>query len=94
MAELFRRKGTRAIVQRVGPMFQIMFTERKRIRDYREFCQHVDRKSYQRLSLKLFEYGVYTSPAATLHSIVTAAHSAEDVKLTLSAMERALEALG
>jgi glutamate-1-semialdehyde aminotransferase len=42
----------------------------------------------------LFEYGVYTSPAATLHSIVTAAHSAEDVKLTLSAMERALEALG
>jgi len=94
MSELFRRKGTRAIVQRVGPMFQIMFTEQARIRDYREFCEHVDRKRYQRFSLKLFEYGVYTSPAATLHSIVTAAHSTDDVKQTLSAMERALEALG
>ena len=93
MTELFRRKGTPAILQRVGPMFQIMFTEQSQIRDYREFCQHVDRKRYQRFSLKLFEYGVYMSPAATLHSIVTVAHSANDVSKTLAAMDRALEAL-
>jgi len=93
MTELFRRKGTPAIVQRVGPMFQIMFTEQPCIRDYREFCQFVDRKKYQRLALKLFEYGVYTSPAATLHSIVTGAHSAGDVAQTLIAMDHALEAL-
>jgi hypothetical protein len=42
----------------------------------------------------LFEYGVYTSPAATLHSIVTGAHSADDVAQTLLAMDHALEALG
>jgi glutamate-1-semialdehyde 2,1-aminomutase len=94
MAELFDRRGTPAIVQRVGPMFQIMFTEQACIRDYREFCQFVDRKKYQRLALKLFEYGVYTSPAATLHSIVTVAHSADDVARTLTAMDHALEALG
>ena len=93
ITELFRRKGTAAIVQRVGPMFQIMFTERRAIRDYREFCQYVDRRKYQRFSWKLFEYGVYTSPAATLHSIVTLAHSASDVEKTLSAMEKALTAL-
>jgi glutamate-1-semialdehyde 2,1-aminomutase len=94
MMELFRRKGTPAIVQRVGPMFQIMFTEQPCIRDYREFCQHVDRKKYQHLALKLFEYGAYTSPAATLHSIVTGAHSAGDVAQTLIAMDHALDALG
>ena len=94
MTELFRRKGTPAIVQRVGPMFQIMFTGQACIRDYREFCQFVDRKKYQRLALKLFEYGVYTSPAATLHSIVTGAHSAGDVAQTLIAMDHALDALG
>ncbi|HMD17136.1 MAG TPA: aspartate aminotransferase family protein [Terriglobales bacterium] len=94
LTELFRRKGTPAIVQRVGPMFQIMFTEQACIRDYREFCQFVDRKKYQRLALKLFEYGVYTSPAATLHSIVTGAHSAGDVAQTLIAMDHALDALG
>ena len=93
ITELFGRKGTAAIVQRVGPMFQIMFTERKAIRDYREFCQYVDRRKYQRFSWKLFEYGVYTSPAATLHSIVTLAHSTSDVEKTLSAMEKALTAL-
>jgi glutamate-1-semialdehyde 2,1-aminomutase len=90
ITELFRRTGTAAIMQRVGPMFQIMFTERKAIRDYREFCQHVDRAKYQRFSWKLFQYGIYTSPAATLHSIVTLAHSASDVEKTLIAMEKAL----
>jgi glutamate-1-semialdehyde 2,1-aminomutase len=93
MSELFRRKGVAAIVQRVGPMFQIMFTEKSCIRDYREFCQHVDRRKYQQLSWKLFEYGIYTSPAATLHSIVTVAHSREDVSKTLTAMDAALDEL-
>ena len=95
MTQLFRRKRTPAIVQRVGPMFQIMFTERSSIRDYREFCQFVDRKKYQRqFTLKLFEQGVYTTPAATLHSIVTVAHNADDVAKTLSAMGHALDELG
>ncbi len=93
MADLFHRKGTPAIVQRVGPMFQIMFTEQSGIRDYREFCQHVDRKKYQSLALRLFQHGVYMTPAATLHSIVTVAHHADDVAKTLSAIDGALEAL-
>ncbi|HXX00472.1 MAG TPA: aminotransferase class III-fold pyridoxal phosphate-dependent enzyme, partial [Candidatus Acidoferrales bacterium] len=93
LTELFHRKGVAAIVQRVGPMFQIMFTERESIGDYREFCKFVDRKKYQRLSWKLFEFGVYTSPAATLHSIVTVAHTTTDVEKTLAAVDRALDAL-
>ena len=90
---IFKKKQLSTIVQRVGPMFQLMFTEKSSIRDYREFCQYVDRKAYQRFVLKLFEYGVYTTPAATLHSIVTLAHSDEDVDLTLAAAETALDAL-
>jgi len=93
LVALFQRKGVAAIVQHVGPMFQIMFTERESIRDYREFCLHVDRKKYQRLSWKLFEFGVYTTPAATLHSIVTMAHTERDVQKTLAAMEKALDAV-
>jgi glutamate-1-semialdehyde 2,1-aminomutase len=90
---IFKKKQVSAIVQRVGPMFQLMFTEKSSIRDYREFCQYVDRKAYQRFVLKLFEYGVYTTPAATLHSIVTLAHTDEDVKFTLAAAEKALDAI-
>jgi glutamate-1-semialdehyde 2,1-aminomutase len=88
---LFQKKGIAAIVQNVGPMFQLMFTEKPVIRDYREFCQHVDRAAFQKFVLSLFEFGVYTSPSAALHSIVTLAHTDEDVDRTLEAAEKALE---
>ncbi len=91
LTDLFLRKKIPAIVQRVGPMFQIMFTERSAISDYREFCQHVDRKAYQQFVFKLFELGIYTTPSATLHSIVTLAHSDEDVDFTLAAADKALD---
>lgn len=91
--QIFKARGLDAIVQSVGPMFQIMFTKRSKISDCREFSAFVDRAAYQRLSHKLFEFGVYTSPAAGLHSIVTLAHSKEDVEFTLTALGRALDAL-
>jgi glutamate-1-semialdehyde 2,1-aminomutase len=94
ITRIFQARRIPAIVQRVGPMFQIMFTKESRIRDCRDFVTHVDRVAYQRLSHKLFEFGVYTSPAAGLHSIATFAHSKEDVALTLTAIGRALDALG
>ena len=56
-------------------MFQIMFTDRPAIRDYREFCQFVDRAAFQKFVLSLFPFGVYASPSAALHSIVTLAHT-------------------
>ena len=91
--ELFKKKGRAAVVQNVGPMFQIMFTDREAIRDYREFCQYVDRAAFQKFVLSLFPHGVYASPSAALHSIVTLAHTEADVDLTLAAAGKALEAV-
>ena len=93
LTEVFGKKHVPAIVQGVGPMFQVMFTERSSIRDFREFCQHVDRKAYQRFVLKLFEFGVYATPAAALHWIVTLAHTDGDVDFTLASAEKALDAI-
>ncbi len=89
--ELFQRKGRAVVVQSVGPMFQLMFTDRPSIRDYRDFCQYVDRAAFQKFVLSLFPFGVYASPSAALHSIVTLAHTEEDVDLTLEAAGKALE---
>jgi glutamate-1-semialdehyde 2,1-aminomutase len=91
--ELFKKRGRAAVVQNVGPMFQIMFTDREAIRDYREFCQYVDRAAFQKFVLSLFPHGVYASPSAALHSIVTLAHTEADVDLTLAAAGKALEAV-
>jgi glutamate-1-semialdehyde 2,1-aminomutase len=91
---LFQKKGFAAVVQNVGPMFQLMFTDQPAVRDYREFCQHVDRAAFQKFVLSLFEFGVYASPSAALHSIVTLAHTDEDVDRTLEAAGKALEHSG
>jgi glutamate-1-semialdehyde 2,1-aminomutase len=93
ISSILTARGVNAIVQSVGPMFQIMFTKQSKISDCREFSTNVDRATYQRLSHKLFEFGVYMSPAAGLHSIVTVAHSKDDVEYTLTALGRALDAL-
>ena len=88
--ERFRATGTRAIAQGVGPMLQILFTERDRITDYREFCAHVDRDRYRRFALALFEHGVYMTPSNGLHSVASLAHTADDVAFTLDAVDKVL----
>ncbi len=93
LLRVFQETKTRAIVQGVGPMLQIMFTERPAIRDYRDFCAHVDQKRYQRLALALFKHGVYMSPSPALHSVASLAHTEKDVKFTLDAARETLTEL-
>ena len=91
LSGVFQKKGKKVVIQNVGPMFQLMFTDRPAIRDYRDFCQYVDRAAFQKFVLSLFQLGVYASPSAALHSIVTLAHTDEDVDLTVEAATKALE---
>ena len=90
LRRLFEKTGPPAVAQGVGPMLQILFTDRPAIRDYREFCAAVDRARYRKLALDLFEHGVYFSPAAGLHSVATLAHTDSDVALTLEAVGKVL----
>ena len=90
LQDLFVETGTPAIVQRVGPMLQIMFTDKSAIRDYRQFCAHVDRGRYQRFAWDLFRQGVYMTPSAALHSVTSLAHTEEDVAFTLQAVRKVL----
>lgn len=87
---LFRETGTQAIVQSVGPMLQIMFTERESISTYREYCAHVDRLKYREFVRALFRHGVYMTPSAALHSVASIVHTEEDVDFTIDAARRAL----
>jgi len=90
LREIFQRTSTPAIVQNVGPMLQILFTEKPSIGDYREFCSFVDRDRYRRFALSLFEHGIYMTPSAALHSVASLAHSDEDVAYTLEAVDKVL----
>ena len=90
LRQVFREAKIEAIVQSVGPMLQIMFTDRESISDYRDYCAHVDRNLYQQFVHALFSHGIYMSPAAGLHSVVSIVHTPQDVEDTLIAVKKAL----
>ncbi|MGC2197438.1 MAG: aspartate aminotransferase family protein [Terriglobales bacterium] len=93
LRDLFRRHQIRAIVQGFGPMFQIYFTERDAVHDYRDYCQFVDTKKYSRFVHRLLEHGIYMTPSNGLHWIISTAHTEEDVETLLAAADQACKEL-
>jgi len=85
----FRRHKIKAVVQGFGPMFQIYFTEREAIHDYRDYCTYVDSGRYARFVQALLDRGIYMTPSNGLHWIISTAHSEADVEALLGAADRA-----
>jgi len=88
LREVFRRRGVNAVVQGFGPMFQIYFTERDGIRDYRDYCRYADHMLYSRFVHLLLERGVYMTPSNGLHWIISTAHTEADIETLLEAADQ------
>jgi glutamate-1-semialdehyde 2,1-aminomutase len=93
LREVFRRRKIRAIVQGFGPMFQIYFTDRDAINDYRDYCTYVDASLYSRFVHLLLERGIYMTPSNGLHWIISTAHSEADVQALIEAADQVCAAL-
>jgi glutamate-1-semialdehyde 2,1-aminomutase len=93
LREVFRRHQLKAVVQGFGPMFQIYFTGRDAIHDYRDYCKYVDTKLYSRFLHRLLEFGIYMTPSNGLHWIVSTAHTDDDVQTLVQAADRACSGL-
>ena len=93
LRHVFRRHNIAAVVQGFGPMFQIYFTERDAIRDYRDYCQFVDTKKYSRFVHQLLEHGIYMTPSNGLHWIISTAHDEKDVEALIAAADQACRSL-
>jgi len=89
LREVFRRRKVEAIVQGFGPMFQIYFTERDAIHDYRDYCSYVDTQRYSRFVHLLLDRGIYMTPSNGLHWIISTAHSEAEVAGLLDAADQA-----
>ncbi len=87
LRDIFRRRKIEAVVQGFGPMFQIYFTGRQAIHDYRDYCQHVDTARYSRFVHGLLDRGIYMTPSNGLHCIISTAHSIPDVEALLRAAD-------
>ena len=89
LREVFHRRKVKAIVQGFGPMFQIYFTERDAIHDYRDYCTYVDTARYSRFVHNLLERGIYMTPSNGLHWIISTAHTEADVAALIEAGDQA-----
>jgi glutamate-1-semialdehyde 2,1-aminomutase len=89
LRDVFRRHKIKAIVQGFGPMFQIYFTERDAIHDYRDYCTYVDPHLYSRFVHRLLERGIYMTPSNGLHWIISTAHTEQDVAALIEAADQA-----
>jgi glutamate-1-semialdehyde 2,1-aminomutase len=89
LREVFRFRKTKAIVQGFGPMFQIYFTERDAIHDYRDYCSYVDTATYSRFVHALLQRGIYMTPSNGLHWIISTAHSEADIQALIQAADQA-----
>lgn len=86
---VFARRRIEAIVQGFGPMFQIYFTGKPAIHDYRDYCRYVDTGRYSRFVHGLLDRGVYMTPSNGLHWIISTAHQEDDVEALLRAADEA-----
>jgi glutamate-1-semialdehyde 2,1-aminomutase len=87
LREIFRRRKSEAIVQGFGPMFQIYFTDREAIHNYRDYCQYVDTAKYSHFVHGLLDRGIYMTPSNGLHWIISTAHTAPDVETLVRAAD-------
>jgi len=89
LREVFRRQNVKAIVQGFGPMFQIYFTGRDAIHDYRDYCAYADTARYSQFVHLLLERGIYMTPSNGLHWIISTAHTKADVAALIEVADHA-----
>lgn len=85
---IVQRLGAPVSVQRVGSMLTLFFSPTG-IENYQQACR-ADRERFARFHGSLLEHGVYWPPSQLEAAFVSAAHSDEDIALTLTAAEAAL----
>jgi glutamate-1-semialdehyde 2,1-aminomutase len=92
--------GVPAVVQNVGAMIQVHFLNAagiadgiNELRDFRDFCRYVDAARFRAFAHHMFDEGVYLSPSAALHSIVSSVTTESDIDLAVSAAHAALTRL-
>jgi glutamate-1-semialdehyde 2,1-aminomutase len=81
--------GVEAVLQGLGPMFQIYFTSLKKVQNSRDSAQSRF-KVHHDFIFRLMAKGVLARPSQMGEFYVTAAHTDEDVSTTLGAVEEVL----
>jgi glutamate-1-semialdehyde 2,1-aminomutase len=89
---IFAARGVTASIVRQGSAFSYYFSA-KAPADLHDIIEHHDFDTDVVLRRALIELGVFLVPIATKQCSISAAHTAEDIRLTLTQFERAVSAI-
>ncbi|WP_054956786.1 aspartate aminotransferase family protein [Paenibacillus dakarensis] len=88
--ERLRSHGLQGVVNQLGPVFHMMFIDREDVSSFAEFSER-DSALYFEFAEQMLEEGVLIRPNGLWY--VSTAHSEEEIRETLEAADRALQAL-
>ena len=86
------KHGVPFVVNQVGDMFGIFFTEQPQVTSYAEVMQ-CDTEKFKVFFHKMLDQGVYLAPSAFEAGFMSLAHSEQDIEKTLAAADVAFAAL-
>src|SRR5580692_1564183 len=89
---LFAAQGVTASIARQGSAFSFYFMPRVPV-DLHDIIEHHDFDRDVALRRALIDLGIFLVPIATKQCSISAAHTAEDIRLTLAQFERAISAI-
>jgi glutamate-1-semialdehyde 2,1-aminomutase len=90
LQDMIRRLGLTAVVARQGSAFCLYFMDHLPL-DWHDLAGHHDFARDERMRQRLIERGVFYFPLATKQCSLSAAHTADDVAVTLRETEAALQ---
>jgi glutamate-1-semialdehyde 2,1-aminomutase len=89
---IIARHAMRALVARQGSAF-VIYTMDHLPQDWHDLASHHDFAWDERLRQEVIRRGIFCFPLATKQWSLSAAHSADDVKATLTAVEESIVAI-
>ena len=89
LRELVERHGVTALVQGVGPVFQVWFSDRP-IRNYRDAAAHARPDVFRLWWQEMLRDGILFHPSQFENLFVSTAHTDDDVELTLASAAETL----
>ena len=90
LGEVLKRAGLPVVIQGPPSMFGMVFTEKKEIREYRDWAAS-DHEIYEKIILKLFEKGVMPDYDSREPWFISAAHTDADAEFVVNAFEEAVK---
>jgi glutamate-1-semialdehyde 2,1-aminomutase len=89
LEQILKERSIPGVVQRVGSMFTLFFTERAEVRDWTDAAS-CDTKRFGRFHAHMLEKGIYLPPSQFEAAFISGAHGDEELARTLEAARAAL----